>query len=262
MKNQLKTPISYYGGKQNMLKHILPLIPEHKLYTESFMGGGAVYWAKQPAKIEVINDKNREVVNFYTVLKTKFNELKQLVETTLHSRSLYKDAMTIYKSPHLFDDVKRAWAFWVCTNQGFANTIGSWGFDKTTGNKERKVSNDKIRFTKELSQRLERTQIECFDACRVIANRDSEHAFHYVDPPYLNADQGHYSGYTSDDFKNLLDTLSKVKGKFLLSSYEGEMLDEYIKANGWYVKKFDKPLSANKRKKKRKIEVLTANYPI
>lgn len=35
----MKTPISYYGGKQTLLKHILPLIPNHKLYTEAFCGG-------------------------------------------------------------------------------------------------------------------------------------------------------------------------------------------------------------------------------
>ena len=28
----MKTPISYYGGKQTMLKHILPLIPQHWVY--------------------------------------------------------------------------------------------------------------------------------------------------------------------------------------------------------------------------------------
>lgn len=35
-KPKLKTPISYYGGKQNMLKNILPLIPEHKIYIEPY----------------------------------------------------------------------------------------------------------------------------------------------------------------------------------------------------------------------------------
>ena len=35
----MRTPISYYGGKQTMLKHILPLIPSHKIYTEAFCGG-------------------------------------------------------------------------------------------------------------------------------------------------------------------------------------------------------------------------------
>ena len=42
----MKTPISYYGGKQAMLKTILPLIPEHQIYCEPFFCGGAVFWAK------------------------------------------------------------------------------------------------------------------------------------------------------------------------------------------------------------------------
>ncbi len=43
----LKTPITYYGGKQRMLKYILPLIPKHNVYTECFAGGLAVFFAKQ-----------------------------------------------------------------------------------------------------------------------------------------------------------------------------------------------------------------------
>lgn len=69
MEQKLRTPISYYGGKQQMLKYILPNIPQHNIYTESFVGGGALYWSKEPAKLEVINDINREVVNFTTSLK-------------------------------------------------------------------------------------------------------------------------------------------------------------------------------------------------
>lgn len=42
----MKTPITYYGGKQTMLKHILPLIPAHKLYTEAFCGGHQSYLPK------------------------------------------------------------------------------------------------------------------------------------------------------------------------------------------------------------------------
>ncbi len=39
----MKTPITYYGGKQTLLRHILPLIPDHVSYTEAFAGGAAVY---------------------------------------------------------------------------------------------------------------------------------------------------------------------------------------------------------------------------
>ena len=38
----MKTPITYYGGKMNMVDDILPLIPKHKIYVEPFVGGGPV----------------------------------------------------------------------------------------------------------------------------------------------------------------------------------------------------------------------------
>ena len=75
-----RTPISYYGGKQTMLPYILPLIPKHEVYTESFFGGGAVFWAKEQVKTEIINDFNANVYNFYKVLQTRFVELQNLVQ--------------------------------------------------------------------------------------------------------------------------------------------------------------------------------------
>jgi DNA adenine methylase len=63
-----------------------------------------------------------------------------------------------------------------------------------------------------------------------------------------------------------LEVLSNVKWKFLLSNYPSEILDEFIKKHNWYVKTFDKPLSASHNTNgwtiRRKKEVLVANYPI
>src|SRR5690554_6619498 len=112
MKNPtLRTPISYYGGKQNMLPYILPMIPKHKVYVEPFFGKEAVFFAKEPCKVEIINDYNAMVVNFYEQLKTNFQELKQLTEATPYSRQAYKKAMVIYDNPYLFSPVIKAWAF-------------------------------------------------------------------------------------------------------------------------------------------------------
>lgn len=109
----LRTPITYYGGKQKLISTILPLIPQHSLYCEPFIGGAAVYFAKEPSKVEVINDTNKEVINFYQVCRNRFHDLQALVRVTLHSRDLHDDAFVIYSKPHLHDEVRRAWALWV-----------------------------------------------------------------------------------------------------------------------------------------------------
>ena len=261
-----KTPISYYGGKQSMLKEILPNIPDHKIYCEPFFGGGAVYWAKDPVKSEVINDVNMNIVNFYEVLKNAYFDLKKRVDATLHSRATYKKALIIYESPELFADdyVIRAWAFYVVTNQGFSCKIGTWGYDR---NKRAYTVQNKIdAFNEHLSTRLKYTQIECNDASKVMLSRDTPETFHYIDPPYINTNQGHYGGYMEEHFRRDLDVIEKLEGKFLLSTYPSEILDEYISRNNWYSKKVEKVLSASNgaksKTRKKKIEVLTANYPL
>ncbi len=182
MAKKIKTPISYYGGKQLMLNDILPLIPEHKIYVEPFFGGGAVFWAKEPAVTEVINDTNMNVINFYEVLKHDYFALRKKVEATLHSRETYKKALIIYECPWLFpeDHVLRAWAFYVCTNQGFATRIGTWGYDRSK--RAYTIQNKIDAFTEELSDRLKYVQVEQNDAVKVIKSRDTDESFHYIDP--------------------------------------------------------------------------------
>lgn len=260
-----KTPISYYGGKLNMLKEILPLIPKHRIYTEVFFGGGAVFFAKEPSEAETINDINNMVINFYEVCKTDFENLKTKIEATLFARVTYTVAWSIYRMPHLFDKLQQAWAFYVSTNMGFSCRIGSWGFDKYA-KRVKAFQNKKLQFDGRILKRLMNAQIENNDACKVIESRDTIDAFHYVDPPYFNSNMGHYGDYTESDYINLLQILSNVKGKFLLSSYSSDPLDLYIKEFGWYTKTVTKTLSASKgvtgQKRKTKVEVLTANYPI
>jgi DNA adenine methylase len=255
----MKTPISYYGGKQNMLKYLLELIPEHKIYCEPFFGGGALFFAKPKSEVEVINDKNGEVINFFKIVKTKFSELQKEIKATLHSRELYKQAMVVYAHPELFSDVKRAWALWTLTNQGFASMIGSWGFGRENS-KEKAVANKREDFTKEYAERLKSVQIESNDALKVIDRCDSKETFFYCDPPYIGSDMGHYAGYSDEDYEKLLDKLSKVKGKFLLSSYPSKILTGFIRKHKWKSESVKKFVAVTKLTEKKKTEMLVYNF--
>lgn len=260
----MKPPLTYYGGKQKLSKQIVSMIPDHQIYCEPFFGGGAVFFEKHKAEVEVINDSNGELINFYRVLKTKYHQLAKEIKATLHSREEHENAEIVMKYPKLFSEIKRAWAIWVLANQSFASMLGgTWRCDLQKNSTATRINNKRINFTKEYAKRLELTQIENCDAIRVIKLWDSKDAFFYCDPPYFNSDMGHYKGYTEQDFELLLQMLAGIKGKFILSSYPSELLDKYTKKYRWNSIKMEGiSVSVSVGKRKVKTEVLTGNFRI
>ncbi len=257
----MKTPISYYGGKQSMVRHIIPLIPkQHEIYVEPFFGGGAIFWAKAPSTVEIINDYNALVINFYEQLKLNYAELKQKIEATPYSREVYKYAMFIYHNPYIFNPITKAWAFWEATIQGFGNKIGSWRSSQRNNKEIKTFENKKAQLTTAFAERLKYVQMEQKDAVELILQHDSTETLFYLDPPYVGSNQGHYGGYTQDHFDKLLKVLAIVKGDFILSSYPNESLNKYIKEHNWVYREYDMNLSMSRQSNKRKIECLTMNF--
>lgn len=260
----LKTPITYYGGKQNMLSHILPKIPQHKHYIEPFFGGGAVFWAKEPSSFEVVNDINDRLMTFYKVLKYDFEEIEKLVDETFHSRAQYRESRELYGSQknEVTKQIECAWSVWFQSNMSFGKIIGGgFGYDRS-GSSALRLSNKKNRFTEEYQKRLKLVTIESYDVLKVIKTYDGPDSFFYLDPPYVSSDQGPYKGYKMEDFQALLDACATMKGKFLLSSYPEEILMEYREQFGWKIEDHTKTLAVDGRRKqvKTKVECLTWNY--
>lgn len=261
----IKTPISYYGGKQAIIQHILPLIPEHEVYTETFLGGGTVFFAKDPVKNETINDRLDLVINFYRVLKTNFKRLKKLIDLSLLSRTQHTHANAICLGKMPADEITKAWAFWYSSNFSFFCKIGAGMKFANDSNTIMPVSfmNKKNEFLDILVTRIENTHIENSDALKVLKSRNVPAAFHYLDTPYFNADMGHYKGYTEQNLKELLYWCANVcKGKFLLSNYNSSVLDEFIQANNWNKKEITHRLKAPRKTGNEKIEVLVWNYDL
>lgn len=260
----MKTPITYYGGKQQMLSHILPKIPAHNIYVEPFFGGGAVFFAKEPSGAEIVNDINHRLVTFYRALKYDFEDLRAKIDETFHSRAQHKESGLEYESGEeiIKDPLAMAWAVWVQTNMSFGSQIGSgFGYDRG-GKCALKLHNKKNAFTDAFQLRMKKVTIECYDVLKVIKAYDSPNTFFYLDPPYVSANQGHYAGYTEDNFRQLLDACVSMQGKFLLSSYPEAILTEYRKKHKWKTEDNIKTLAVDGRRKenKTKIECLTWNY--
>ncbi len=261
----MKPPVSYYGGKQSIIRDILPLIPEHEVYTETFFGGGTVFFAKKPAFNETINDKLDIVVNFYQVLKLHYPKLKKLITSSLISKTLHTRAQHLINGKIKGNKIEKAWAFWYACNFSHSNKLdGGVKYSNVQSIvPPMALKRKKELFTEYLVSRIENAHIENRDALWILNSRNTNPAFHYLDPPYPGADQGHYKGYSFEDLDELLHwSATECKGKFLLSNFNSLLLDSYIKSYGWHKKEIIKNLAKPRKTGERKIEVLVWNYNI
>lgn len=246
-----------------MLRHILPLIPEHKIYTEAFCGGAAVLFAKQPVEVEVINDINMHLVNFYNTLQLDYKALKSKIDATLHSRDVHAHAGHILAYPEFFSHVDRAWAVWALSKMSFARLLdGAFGYD-FRGEMPRRIANAKMEFAQGLSDRLEKVTIESRHAFEVLTTYDAPNAFHFVDPPYINSSCGHYEGiFGEDELLRLLEILTQIEGKFMLTMYPDEKIAEYAHEHGWITNRVERFISASKSSRRTQEEWMVCNYTL
>jgi len=221
----MKPAFSYYGGKQRMAPKIVPLIPRHTVYVEPFAGGAAVFFAKPWPRVgnsdhyrEVLNDTNGHIVNFYKQLRDNGEELARLCELTPYSREDHKIAKDLDNG----DDLERARKWFINIQQSFANGVGGGWVTSNRGRNQAATWANQTRRLHEAATRLHSVYIEHLDALNVIKKWDSPHTLFYCDPPYVDTCQGHYEGYSRDDFNNLIETLDSIEGSFLLSHYAGD----------------------------------------
>lgn len=262
-----KTPLVYYGGKQRIADWICSMIPPHRIYVEPFFGGGAVFFTKAPSFLEVINDKNECLVNFYLQIQNNFEKLAAEIGSTLHSESMYLRAMQIYDGEIQVDDLHKAVATWIVFTQSrLASAKAGWRWDNGTDGSHYGIVelHNRRNFCRWLQKRLSKVQISCRDALQVIRNRDTAETFFYLDPPYPGTNQGHYSGYTFDDLESLLRMLQDIKGKFALSNYPSPMIDYYVQLMGWHAhyNTMKKDSIMSTKKGEQKTEILVTNYQL
>jgi DNA adenine methylase len=259
----MKTPITYYGGKQYMLRHIRPLVPAHNLYYEPFAGGDAVLFDKEPAPINVINDLNGELINFYRVAKERPAELGREIAPVLHSRAQFDHACYIYRNPLFLTPVQRAAALWLLSKVSFAWKLGqAFGFEKTKSKNPRKLANAKLAFCDEPVRLLKKATIECDDAFNIIRRYDTPGTFFFLDPPYAGTGMGHYAGmFSGQELVALLEFCGTLQGKFMLTTYPNETVRSAANCSGWAIHPVKHPLIAAKAGRVQE-EWIVCNYTL
>src|SRR5215217_6216419 len=79
---KINAPFGYFGSKNKIALQLCSELPPHNCWVEAFCGSAALTLRKAPAPIEVINDIDDEIVNFFTQLRNNYDALCNAIELT------------------------------------------------------------------------------------------------------------------------------------------------------------------------------------
>ena len=220
----INSPFKWVGGKSRLRKAIIPLIPEHQCYVEPFGGAAWVLFGKSPSPIEVLNDIDEELINFFRVVKHRPEELITSFELELVSRGEFRRLADT--DPQALSEVERAHRFYYLIMAGWGGEARYPRFQTSTSDGGH--GNRLIGALKTLRKRIEPVHnrlrtviIENLDWNECIDRYDRPTSFLYLDPPYpRNGANYKHNIRLAAEHSAIAERLSKVQSKWMLSSYD------------------------------------------
>lgn len=206
--------IPWIGGKRRLADRLIRLFPPHKCYVEPFAGAAAVFFAKQPSDVEVLNDVNGELVNLYRVVQHHLEEFVRQFKWALSSREVFK-WLQITRSETL-TDIQRAARFYYLQVNCFGGKVQGQSFGTATTTPP---GLNLLRLEEDLSAahlRLASTFVERESWSDCIARYDRAHTLFYMDPPYWET-EGYGVPFDYAEYGRLADTMRAIKGQAVLS---------------------------------------------
>ncbi len=220
----LNSPIRWVGGKSRLRKHIIPLIPQHTCYVEPFAGAGWVLFGKTRSRVEVLNDIDQELVNFFDVLKMQLEELIKSFEWEIVSRAKFE--LLADQDVENLSKVERAHRFYYILMAGWGGELNYPRFQTSVsdgghGNRLIGALRHLENRMRPVHDRLQTVIIENLPWEKCIDRYDRKNTFMYIDPPYpQNGCNYKHNMQDWEDHRRLANRLFTTECKWILSSYD------------------------------------------
>jgi DNA adenine methylase len=248
-------PLSYIGGKNRLAKRVIEIFPEHLTYVEAFAGGAQVLFRKAPSKVEVLNDLDSEIVNFYRVCQQHYEELLRYFKYVVVSREWFDRLKRI--DPSTLTDIQRAARYLYILRNSFASLVRNPVYHRNVVQPPSFNLESLPELIENAHKRLERVQLECAPYDEVIDRFDRPTTLFYLDPPYFGRKLYRYN-LGEADFGKLAGQLKKIRGKFILSLND---VPEVRKLFGeFHIRAVELHYTSQKEAGKRYKEVLIMNF--
>lgn len=206
--------IPWIGGKRRLAKEILPMFPKHTCYCEPFCGGAALFFMKQPSKVEVLNDFSSELVALYRVLQHHLEEFIRQYKWALVSRQMFE--WLSETPPQTLTEIQRAARFFYLQKMAFGGKVAKRTFGIATASPPRL---NLTRIEEDLSQahlRLARCYIENLDWAECIGKYDRPGTLFFLDPPYWKV-EGYGVPFRIEQYHRMAEIMRSIKGKAILT---------------------------------------------
>jgi DNA adenine methylase len=255
------------GGKYYLTGWLSEKIPEHVCYVEPFCGAGHLLFDKRHSAVEVLNDIDNHLVNFFRVIQVpeKRQALIDRLAFMPYSRSIWREVRTRWKQgdiPH--DEIEQAaeWFYLNRTTFSGDQRLGGFACPSITGRNPAQSYFNAIDGLEAVAQRLRGVTLECLDFQEVIQRYDSPDTLFYCDPPYLDADKYYRDYFSLEDHRKLSEILHSIQAKAMISHYECATYNElYMCWNKYIFRSFKGSSKSNTGQEKPKIqEVLYTNF--
>ncbi|GAA5124571.1 DNA adenine methylase [Luteolibacter yonseiensis] len=264
----LRRPVlRYHGGKWRLAPWVISHMPAHKCYVECFGGAAGVLLRKKRSTIEVYNDLDTQVVNYFRVLRDPELRVRlvSLLELTPFSRGEFEASYEF--SP---DPVEAARRF--VTRCFLGHGTCSVDPDDSNGFRSCDIRAGKS-YAREwagvpdaiaaAADRLTGVTIENLDFRKLLHKFNSPETLFYLDPPYpLSTRQAGGKGYVHEmsdaDHRQMAWMLRGTSAKVMISGYPCSLYDDLY--SSW--RRVEKKTTANgQRGAVPRTEVLWMNFP-
>lgn len=235
LSESLKPPFAFPAGKIRMAKEMVALMPEHTTYVEPFAGSAAVFFAKEPAPTEVLNDLNPEVAQALKDLKSLSDaDIASLIRCNWVSKKEEYEALFNKKSRTPKGRLHR---FLYLARFSHNSTRKKSDYCKQgEGRDAQKYIATRL---KPAVDRLKNVTVLSLDYEDVIKRYDGPGTLFFIDPPYAQynalsrvSKDMPKTGEASFDENRFMSVLKSIKGKYILNYGERGELPKMLKDAG------------------------------
>ena len=217
-----------------MTTKIIPILVKipHERYVEPFGGGASILLAKKPKPVEVYNDLDHGLYDFFSVLADPelFEQFYRRIAVLPYSRQFYDEYWKEWKEET--DKIVRVVKWFLVVRQSFGGIFGNgWGSSIKEAESNKWLSC--IDMLPQVHARLRRIQIENADFRIILDRYDTPKTLFYCDPPYIPETRkagGYTHEMTAEDQQELVSLLLSLKGNVVLSGYNHEIYAPLEKA--------------------------------